>query len=81
MYMRLSLAPKVTLAINRITYMEWAKLHIPVVILAQRLSPLFSWLFLYNMTNIYCFIMVIFVISKNSTYICLVLAAVCHVVL
>jgi len=40
--MNLSWAPKVTLAINRINYMEWAKVHIPIVILAQRLSPLFS---------------------------------------
>jgi hypothetical protein len=40
--MYLSWAPKVTLAINRVTYMEWEKVHIPVVILTQRLSPLFS---------------------------------------
>jgi hypothetical protein len=40
--MHLRWAPKVTLAINWITYMEWAKVHIPVVILTQRLSPLFS---------------------------------------
>jgi len=40
--MHLSYAPEGTLAINRITYVEWAKVHILVAILAQRLSPLFS---------------------------------------
>ena len=40
--MHLSWATKITLAIKRITYMEWAKVHIPVAILVQRLSPLFS---------------------------------------
>ena len=79
--MHLSCALEVTLAINRIAYMEWAKAHIQVVILAQRFSPLFSCLFLYNMTNGYCITMVTFVIGKNSTYTCLVLAAVFHIVL